>query len=59
MSNPSTTAAPMLNQPTLANIVGSDIEADSDTALPASQLPMLVERNVSFRQACVTSADGA
>src|ERR1035437_4464227 len=41
----STTAAAMLKTATEPNRVGSGMELYIDAALPASQLPMLVERN--------------
>ena len=41
----STTAAAMLNKATSPNNVGIDMFTDNATAFPASQLPMLMERN--------------
>ena len=45
MSTASASAATRLNPATAPNNVGMGMETESDSALPASQLPMLVERN--------------
>src|ERR1700674_4016201 len=45
ISTASTSAAAMLKPATAPNSVGIGMETDMDSALPASQLPILVERN--------------
>src|SRR3954464_6188174 len=45
VTSASTIAAPIVNAATDANNVGIDIAAPTDTACPASQFPILIDRN--------------